>query len=189
MDHSRYFCWQGDKVRLQPLSPNDARRHLANMLDTPSRQLLQLGTELPSSLETQQVELEKYAGCRDVIGVIIMGVHTLDGKLVGGISYHSRSRKVGTFAIGLDIHRPFWRRGYATDAIRLLLRYAFFERDHQRCNSACVDCNEASIALHRKLGFIEEGQRRRSIYFGGQYHDDVLFGLLREEFAAIDEKL
>jgi RimJ/RimL family protein N-acetyltransferase len=47
-----------------------------------------------------------------------------------------------------------------------------------------VDSNEASIQLHRKLGFVEEGRRRRQVFFNGKFHDDVLFGLTREEFEA-----
>jgi RimJ/RimL family protein N-acetyltransferase len=47
-----------------------------------------------------------------------------------------------------------------------------------------VHGNEASIRLHRALGFLEEGRRRRNLFFDGQYHDDILFGLTREEFDA-----
>jgi RimJ/RimL family protein N-acetyltransferase len=53
---------------------------------------------------------------------------------------------------------PRRRRGYATEAARLLLRYAFDEQRYQKCNSACVEGNVASIALHERLGFAEEGR-------------------------------
>jgi RimJ/RimL family protein N-acetyltransferase len=68
--------------------------------------------------------------------------------------------------------------------VRLLLKYGFWERRYQKCNSACADVNEASIGLHQKLGFLEEGRRRRQLFFNGRYYDDVLFGLTREEFDA-----
>ena len=71
-----------------------------------------------------------------------------------------------------------------THTKRILLRYGFWERRYQKCNSACVHTNEASIRLHRKLGFVEEGRRGRQVFFSGEYHDDVLFGLTREEFDA-----
>ena len=183
LDESRYF-WKGEKVRLRPLRIEDAEQSFIDSLDSSSRQLLQLGIELPTSVEALRSFLEKYADCKDVDGIIIFGIENHAGNSVGGISLHSRNRKNGTFGFGVNVQREHRRKGYAEDAIRILLRYAFQERRYQKCNSACVDMNEASIQLHKKLGFVEEGRRRRSIFFNGEFHDDVLFGLTREEFEA-----
>ena len=183
MDYSKYF-WQGDIVRLRPLHIDDAESAFEGMLDSPARQVLQLGIELPHSIERWRQFLEKYADCKDVEGIIIFAIEDLEGKNVGGISYFSRNRKNGTFSMGLDIDAPYRGKGYASDAARILMRYAFHERRYQKCNSACVDVNEPSIRFHKKLGFMQEGQRRRHIFFNGQFHDDILFGLTREEFDA-----
>ncbi|MEW5923013.1 MAG: GNAT family protein [Candidatus Zixiibacteriota bacterium] len=181
MDYSNYF-WQGDKVRLRPLRVDDAEQCFMDSLDSTSRQLLQLGIELPQSMEKLRVFLAKYADCREVDGIIIFAIENLEGVNVGGISMHHMSMKNGTFGMGLSISRPFWRNGYAEDAARLLMRYCFHERRFQKCNSACVEGNVASIEFHKKLGFIEEGRRRRSFFLNGRYYDDILFGLTREEF-------
>jgi len=181
VDYSKYF-WQGKKVRLRPLTPEDADRCYADSLDSRARQVLQLEIELPTSVEMLREFLGKHAGCKDVDGVIILAVENLKGIYVGGISLHSRNRKNGTFSLGLSIGSPHRRKGYGEDAIRILLRYCFLERRYQKCNSACVDTNEASISLHKKLGFVEEGRRRRQFFLNGRYYDDILFGLLREEF-------
>lgn len=183
MDDSRYF-WQGEKIRLRPLRIEDAEQSLIDRLDSPSRRVLQLGIELPTTLEPLEASLEKYVGCKDVDGVILFVIETLEGVNVGGISFHSRHQKNGTFSFGVVVSREHRRKGYAEEAARILLRYAFWERRYQKCNSACVHTNEASIRFHRKLGFLEEGRRRRQIFFNGDYHDDILFGLTREEFDA-----
>lgn len=180
-DYSHYF-WQGEKVRLRPLRIEDAEQSFISSLDSPSRQLLQLGIELPTSVEFMKSSLEKYAGCKDTGGVIVFAIENLEGVNVGGISLHSRSQKNGTFSFGIIIDRGHRGQGYAEDAVRILLRYGFWERRYQKCNSACVHTNEASIKLHKKLGFVEEGRRRRQFFLNGEYHDDVLFGLTREEF-------
>jgi RimJ/RimL family protein N-acetyltransferase len=182
-NYSRYF-WQGEKVRLRPLQIEDAEQGFMNSLDSPSRQLLQLGIELPTSVEILRSSLEKYVGCKDADGVIVFVIETHEGVNVGGISLHSRDQKNGTFSFGIVIDREHRGKGYAEDAVRILLRYGFWERRYQKCNSACVHTNEASIRLHRKLGFMEEGRRRRQVFFNGEYHDDILFGLTREEFDA-----
>ena len=71
------------------------------------------------------------------------------------------------------------------DAVRLLLKYCFWEQRYHKCNSACLHNNPASIRLHEKLGFRQEGCRREVCFMNGQYYDEVLFGLTREEFDAI----
>ena len=86
----------------------------------------------------------------------------------------------------MDTSRYFWQgeRGYAEDAARIILRYGFLERRYQKCDSACAVGNQASINLHKKLGFVEKGISRRQWFYAGEYQDDTLFGLTREEFDA-----
>ncbi len=186
LDYSRYF-WQGEKVRLRPLHLDDAEHAFAGSLDSPSRRVLQLGIELPTSVEVLKKGLEKWVGCKDTDGVVIFIIETLEGKSVGGISLHTRSEKNGTFSFGVVTDRAHRGKGYAEDAVRLLLRYGFRERRYQKCNSACVATNEASVRLHENLGFAHEGRRRRQWFLDGEFHDDVLFGMTREEFEALEK--
>ena len=188
VDYSRYF-WQGDVVRLRPLRIEDAEQSFIESLDSPSRRVLQLGVELPTSVELQKVALEKYIGCKDTDGVIVFGIETPNEEPVGAISYHSRSKKNGTFSFGISIARDHRGNGYAVDAIRILLRYGFLERRYQKCNSACLAYNTASIRLHQKVGFMEEGRRRRQFFLNGEYQDEILFGLTRQEFDEQDGRL
>jgi len=185
MDYSLYF-WQGEKVRLRPLRLEDAEQGFRNSLDSPARQLLQLGVELPTSVDILKSSLEKHVGCRDANGVIVFVVEILHGVNVGSISLHSCDQKNGTFSFGVIINRAHRGEGYAKDAVRILLRYGFWERRFQKCNSACAHTNLDSIKLHKKLGFLEEGRRRRQLFFNGEYHDDVLFGMTRQEFDALE---
>ncbi len=182
-DYTNYF-WAGERVRLRGLTEDDAESSFANALDSPGRRVLQLGIEMPSSLEALRIELGKRAHCRDVNGVIVFAIENLEGERVGGLSLHSRHSKNGTFSFGVNVHADQRNNGYAADAVRILLRYCFHERRFQKCNSACIGTNEASIALHEKLGFAEEGRRRRQYYLDGHFVDDILFGLTREEFDA-----
>jgi len=181
LDYSRYF-WQGEKVRLRPLRTDDAERSFVGILDSPARQFLALGIELPTSIELQRSFLEKYAGCKDVGGEIIFAIETLEGVNVGGIALNDRDDKNGLFGFAVEIGRDHRRKGYAQEALRILLNYGFWERRYQKCNSACAQTNDASTALHKKVGFVEEGRRRRQVFFNGEYHDLVLFGMTREEF-------
>ncbi len=185
MDYSNYF-WQGEKIRLRPIRVEDAEQCYVDSLDSPARQILQLGIELPASIESEKEGLVKYADCKEVDGVIIFAIENLAGVYVGGISLHSQRMKNGVFSMGLIISRPHRRQGYAEDAARILLKYCYHERRFQKCNSACVHTNDASIALHAKMGFAREGIRRRDLFLNGQYYDSILFGLTNEEFDNVE---
>lgn len=185
MDTSRYF-WQGRLTRLRPLTAGDAEKGWEMMFDSPSRQVLQDGIELPVTLEHRREQIARRTDCRDDGGAILFAIETLEGEYVGGLTYHSRDRKNGTFSFGVSIAAPHWRKGYAADATRILLRYGFLERRYHKCNSACIEDNTASIALHLTLGFREEGRRRDQAYMNGRYYDELLFGLTFDEFVSAD---
>ena len=179
-DYSNYF-WQGEKTRLRPWRLEDAELRFMASLDSPTRQIVQDGIELPTSVELQKEWLEKTADCKDD-GMIRFAMENLDGVTVGWVTLHSRDQKNGTFGFGVAVYRDYRGHGYAVDALRILLKYGFWEQRYQKCNSACLHTNQASIRMHEKLGFIEEGRIRRNCFFDGKYHDEVLFGMTREEF-------
>lgn len=183
MDYANYF-WQGKLVRLRGMRVEDAEDAYSGRLDSSSRQLLQGGIELPESLEHIRESLAKYGNCRDIDGIVLFSITDSTDHLVGSLSLHSRDSKNGTFSFGVSVFAPFREKGYAADAVRLLLKYCFWEQRYQKCNSACLHNNPASIHLHQKLGFIQEGCRRRACFMNGEYYDEILFGLTREEYDA-----
>lgn len=112
-------------------------------------------------------------------------IESLDGSaLTGTIGTFRCDPRNGTFWYGLAIFRAHWRHGYARDAVRVLLRYYFGERRYQKANAGVYAFNQPSIALHRALGFIEEGRERRHIFAAGEHHDALLFGMTIDEFVA-----
>ena len=62
------------------------------------------------------------------------------------------------------------------------------ERPYQKANATVYAFNEASLALHRKLGFVDEARIRRNHFTNGEYHDELWFGMTREEFEAQERK-
>ncbi len=84
----------------------------------------------------------------------------------GTINTHSCDPRHGTFGYGLAIAREHWRKGYASEAICLVLAYYFRELRYQKVTAHVYAFNEASIRLHEKLGFQLEGRLRRMIFTG-----------------------
>jgi len=105
------------------------------------------------------------------------------GRYVGNgrISSVDADNKKATY--GWFIGRPSDRRsGYGTDALDLLVRFAF---DHLRLNrvstSVRVD-NVASLKANERVGFKREGILREYVLKNGRYYDAVQLSLLRREY-------
>ncbi len=109
-------------------------------------------------------------------------MQTPEGEVVGNINTHSISRFSGNFSYGIGVVPDHWGKGYASEALQLLLHFYFSELGFQKCNGHAYAFNENSIRLHERFGFVLEGRIRREHYAGGQYWDVLHFGITREEF-------
>lgn len=109
---------------------------------------------------------------------------TETGEIVGDIGTHDCDPIAGCLSYGITIRTEHRRKGYASEAVRLLLRFFFLERRYQKVTVTVYEFNEASIALHEGLGFQREGRLRRTVFTNGRHWDEILLGLTVEEFLA-----
>jgi RimJ/RimL family protein N-acetyltransferase len=63
-----------------------------------------------------------------------------------------------------------------------LLRYVFEDLGFNRLKSDTHMLNEASWKFQESLGFVREGVMRHDKYIRGEYVDDILYGMLRDEY-------
>lgn len=81
--------------------------------------------------------------------------------------------------IGLIIgEKDCWGRGYATEAIRLISKYAFEQLNLHKLTAGCYSSNQGSAKAFQKAGFMVEGVRKDHFYIDGRYVDDILLGLV-----------
>lgn len=86
--------------------------------------------------------------------------------------------------LGYWLGKPFWGRGYATEASRAVLRWAFESRGLNRVIARVFTGNPASRRVLEKLGMRHEGRLRSHFRRFGEFRDADCFGLLREEWRA-----
>ena len=98
---------------------------------------------------------------------------------------------IGLYEINTRHQRAIWRirldperqgKGYATEAIRLILDYGFNTLNLNKITSDSFADNEAIVNLTLKLGFKQEGLLFGHYYHKGKFRDAIQFGLLREDF-------
>lgn len=82
------------------------------------------------------------------------------------------------------IGRPFWGRGYATEAARAVLRYGFGELKLNRIFAAAMTANPASSRVMAKLGMKHEGTFPQHIRKEGSFADLMYYGMLQAEWEA-----
>ncbi|MFF8512783.1 GNAT family N-acetyltransferase [Streptomyces sp. NPDC015492] len=110
-----------------------------------------------------------------------------DHTFVGAVTVGEKDARAGRFRTGIEIARDHRGNGYATEATELILTYMFAEQRFNKCEVEVYAFNDASLALYRRLGFVEEGRLRQHEFFAGGYHDVVLLGITAAEHWATHE--
>ncbi len=112
-------------------------------------------------------------------------IENMAGVPVGSIDTHHCNPRAGTFSYGIDIIPEHQRRGYAREAILLVLKYYFEELRYQKVTVPVHGDNEASMRLHEKMGFQKEGVHRRMVFTRGRHYDELWYGVTAEEFQKV----
>lgn len=104
------------------------------------------------------------------------------GRMIGEVGMYIESATKRTANIGWAIQSEFRGQGYATEAAKYLLEYAFKERKLHRVTSITSVQNGASVRVMERLGMRREGTTRESMRANNTWNDEHLYGLLNSEW-------
>lgn len=113
-------------------------------------------------------------------GIVFGAFERARGELVGACGLTTR-QPGATAEIGYWIGRPFWGRGYATEAARAVATYGFDVLGFHRIFAMAFSRNPASSRVLEKLGMRWEGKLREHIEKWGVFEDAEVYGLLSAE--------
>lgn len=113
-------------------------------------------------------------------GYAFLMIDPADGeRVVGGISLTNVQRGITQSAsVGYWVGSTYTRRGYATDAVRTIVGFAFQCLHLHRLEAATQPANAASIRVLELNGFMREGYARDYLKIDGVWRDHLLFGLV-----------
>ncbi|MFL6336974.1 MAG: GNAT family N-acetyltransferase [Pyrinomonadaceae bacterium] len=180
-DGNSFNFWQGRLVRLRGVEPSDAETSARWNLDSEAARELHFVWP-PISLALIRRDLAELSMKKLEADAFTWVIEDANKQAVGSISTHQCDHRRGVFRYGLSVAREHRRRGYATEAVLLILKYYFEELRYQKCTVGVHSNNPGSIALHERLGFVHEGTLRRMVYTGGQFYDLHHYGMLKEEW-------
>jgi RimJ/RimL family protein N-acetyltransferase len=105
-----------------------------------------------------------------------------DRTHIGNASIHEIEWVSRTASFGLFIGEPSaWNRGFGSDAIRTLVRFAFDEMNLRKLRIGVFEYNERAKHVLEAQGFVQEGRLRQEFYREGTYHDIVILSIFRGE--------
>jgi len=171
----------GQKVRLRAIERDDLPTFVRWFNDPEVRHYLT--AYMPMSLAEEEKWFEGQLQKQDGR---IFAIEVIDGDQpihIGNVGIHDVDWKNRAAEVGIVIgEKDYWGKGYGTDALKTLLRFAFQEMNLHRVQLRVHDYNARALRCYEKCGFQHEGRQRQALFRDGEYHDVLLMGILAGEF-------
>ncbi len=174
----------GKSILIRPISESDVSSTYLNWLSDP---------EVNSFLETRHSEQSLDSIRNFVLDKISSDSEFLFAILLNDSETHIRNIKLGTIDprhlrgdISLFIgDKTQWGKGYASEAIALISKFAFEEKGLGKLNAGCYVQNKGSEKAFLKCGFKQEGYFSEQYLFNGERIDSISLGMTKKEFVAL----
>jgi RimJ/RimL family protein N-acetyltransferase len=131
------------------------------------------------------------AACRQMAeegtGTRLAVARVSDGAFIGWCSLNRWNPDYRSASLGYCYGDAAWGHGYATEAARVLLQWAFDTLDLNRVQAETDTRNAASARVLEKLGFVREGTLREDCVVNGEVSDSWVYGLIRREWRPSSE--
>lgn len=169
----------GENVYLSPVNPSDIEVFLAWMNDMDVTDYTGRTYALTNYVTEQDWMQNMLAK-----GGYTFSIVTLDeDKVIGNIGLEGVDPVNRRATLGIMIGEKESRnKGFGTEAIKLLLDFAFNYLNLNNVMLIYLECNERAKRCYEKVGFKEFGRRRNAKFLNGKYYDDVYMDILADEF-------
>ena len=176
--------FQGELVRLVAVDP-EVMAKAFHKWDRDSEYMRLLDSDPPVMWSEKKIKqwIEKDME-KEQLSEFFFPIRTIhEDQLIGFVGLFSISWSSGDAWAGIGIgERDYWGNGYGTDAMRLILRYAFTELNLYRVTLGVFEYNHRARRSYEKTGFSIEGRERGEMLRQGQRWDTYIMGILREEW-------
>ena len=169
----------GEKVYLAPIDVNDCEKFAKwmndfNVTDYTGR------SAYMQTLESEKTWISNKANSNDYL----MSIVTVDNdEVIGNIGLNEVDFIHRYAVLGIMIGESESRsKGYGTEAINLMLDFAFNYLNLNSVYLGVFACNERAIRCYKKVGFKEAGRLRQCRFINGKYYDCIHMDILASEF-------
>ena len=171
---------QGEMIVLRPLEARDADAVHELLADPEGRRLVGSTRQYTRAQIPEAIARAAAADDRIVLAVTANG----SDEYLGQIALEAIDPVVRCAAITLQMRPAYRGRGYGTEAIELVLGFAFDGLGLHRIGLQVVAINARATSLYENLGFRVEGRLRDAYRDGDGWCDGIVMGLLEDEYRA-----
>jgi len=171
----------GEKVKLREYRKEDVKQAQEFMNDEEIKSFLTPGIPF---LYTYEDEMKWFEGNSATKETYNFAIETLTNyKYIGGCGINNIDWKNSVAVVGIFIgDKNYWSKGYGTDAMKILVSFIFNEMNINKIKLHVYSFNPRAIRSYEKCGFIKEGVLRQEVFRKGEYYNDIIMGLLRDDF-------
>lgn len=181
MQHGGTRFLETERLILRPFHIEDAPQVFENWASDPEvTEFLTWPTHrsLEQSLAFIQMNVEHYAEPEHYEWALY---HIQDRQVIGSLGAMNFQPATRCIELGYALSRAYWGKGYATEAVRAVIRYLFDEVGMLRIQAKHDPANMASGAVMRKCGMLHEGTLRQAIRSNRGITDAELYAILQED--------
>ena len=159
---------QGKRIYLRTVSPDDVNeRYLRWMTDPTTNRFLESRFAKHSLESLREYVVDRVDDTSNAFFAIVLkdGDRHIGNIKLGPIDAHHRLADIGIL-IG---EKDCWGKGYASEAIGLVVRHAFDTLNLHKVTAGCYAPNTGAIQAFKKVGFLQEGLRKSHCFYEGEY--------------------
>lgn len=172
-----------NRLHIRPVNIEDNKSMFEYRSDSETNRYLNL---IPESVEDVSVFINRTSNEINIPGTWFQFViiEQDSGFLIGDIGIHflecdSENKQA---EIGYTLHKNFRGKGYATEALTEIIDYLLNHLNKHRIMASIDPINIDSIRLIERLGFRKEAHFVKSLFFHGEWVDELIYAILANEW-------
>jgi RimJ/RimL family protein N-acetyltransferase len=174
---------RGRSVFLRPPERDDIDRFVRWFSDADMLRFIGMRAPMSRALEERWFEHMLESQGKEVFHFVICLRE--EGRPIGTIGFFDINLLNGSAEVGISIgEKSLWGKGLGTDAMEALVDFGFGELRLERIKLRVYAYNARARRSSEKVGFTLEGTERRAKFRRGEYHDDHIMSILRDEWQA-----
>ncbi|PTQ68189.1 GNAT family N-acetyltransferase [Pseudomonas sp. GV071] len=168
------------RLHLMPLHSKHGSR-LAELGDDPLVAAYTAGMPSPYTLAAALDFIERSVLAAERKEDVVLGIFLHEEELIGVINLRPSARHQSGH-LGYWMGAPYRNQGYTTEAVRLVIEFAFDSLKLHRVQTACMAVNGASARVLEKAGLLQEGVSKQAFFKEGVFHDLLQFGVIGQDW-------
>jgi len=172
---------KGKLASLRTVEEEDLEFMVENINDPEVRSALT--SHRPINKIEERKFLERISKSDDELHLLIWDVN----DRIGMVSLFDIDHRIGSAEMGLWIIPDFWKKGYGTEASKLMMNYGFRELNLHKIVARTLKTNPASQKIWEKLDFEKEGVSKDAAFIDGEYVDMIRYSILKYEWEKSEE--